>query len=259
MTYIPGMFTKSSPDSKNIPITDILKSAKHVVVLTGAGISVEGGVPTFRGKGGLWDRYDIEECATAEAMANRPDKVWEMHHELRKTVADCKPNPAHYTIAKMEEYYSDFKVVTQNVDNYHRDAGSTEIIELHGNIWKDKCLKEGTVTINKQLPLPELPPKCDNCGGMLRPDVVFFGEQLDPIVLSTAIQAAEFCDLMFVVGTSAVVQPAASLPFIAKQHNAFVIEVNIEATSVSFIADKSYYGKAGEVLPKLWDEFLSSV
>ncbi len=258
MTYIPGRFTKSSPESKNIPINDILRSAKHVFVLTGAGISVEGGVPTFRGKGGLWDRYDIDECATADAVANRPDKVWEMHYELRKTIAECKPNPAHYTIAKMEEYFTDFKVVTQNVDNYHQDAGSTDVIELHGNVWKDKCMKEGTVTINKELPLKELPPRCKNCGAMLRPDVVFFGESLDPISLSTAIQAAEFCDLMFVVGTSAVVQPSASLPFIAKQHNAFVIEVNIEATSVSFIADKSYYGKAGEVLPELWDKFLSS-
>lgn len=257
MNYLPGMFTKSSPKSKNISISDIFRSAKHVVVLTGAGISVEGGVPTFRGKGGLWDKYDVDEYATAEALANRPENVWEMHHELRKTVAECKPNPAHYTIAKMEEYFSDFKVVTQNVDNYHQDAGSTDVIELHGNIWKDKCMDEGKVTVNKKLPIKELPPKCDSCGAMLRPDVVFFGEALDPEVLSKAIQAAEFCDLMFVIGTSAVVQPAASLPFIAKQHNAVVVEVNIEATSVSFIADRSYYGKAGEVLPKLWDDFLN--
>jgi NAD-dependent deacetylase len=159
----------------------------------------------------------------------------------------------------MEEYFSDFKVVTQNVDNYHQDAGSTDVIELHGNVWKDKCMKEGTVTINKSLPLPELPPKCASCGSMLRPDVVFFGEPLDTFAIGTALQAAEFCDLIFVVGTSAVVQPAATLPFIAKEHNACIIEVNIEATSVSLIADKSYFGKAGEVLPELWDEFLSSV
>jgi NAD-dependent deacetylase len=256
MTYIPGMFTKSSPESKDVSVSDIFRSAKHVVVLTGAGISVEGGVPTFRGKGGLWDRYDVDKYATAEALANRPEDVWEMHHELRKTIAECKPNPAHYAIAKMEEKFPDLKVVTQNVDNYHQDAGSANVIELHGNVWKDVCTQEETVTINKTLPLQELPPKCENCGAMLRPGVVFFGEALDAGVLGTAIQAAEFCDLMFVIGTSAVVQPAASLPFIAKQHNAFVVEVNIEATSVSSIADKAYYGKAGEVLPELWDEFL---
>ncbi|MCK5561748.1 MAG: NAD-dependent deacylase [Thermoplasmata archaeon] len=257
MQGVSTTLTKTKDVVDSVSDIEILKTARHVVVLTGAGISAESLIPTFRGKGGLWEKYDIEEYATAEAVRFHPEKVWELHNELRALISQNKPNPAHYTIVEMEKHFPKFALITQNIDNYHQEAGSAGVIELHGNVWRDKCTKEGTITINKELPIKNFPPKCKSCGAIIRPDVVFFNEPLDTVVLGNAFQAVELCDLMFVVGTSVVVQPAASLPFIAKQNNAYLIEVNIEPTSVTYIADKSYFGKAGEVLPKLWDEFLS--
>jgi len=221
-----------------------------IVFLTGAGISSESGIPTFRGKGGLWEKYDPAEYATAEALRLRPEKVWEMHDELRQTIANQKPNQAHLAIAELENIFKNFTVITQNVDNYHQDAGSSNVLELHGNAWRVKCTAEGHSWVDKTVPFNELPPKC-SCGAPLRPDVVFFNEPLDPEVLDLAFSMASNAEIMFVVGTSFIVYPAAYVPVIAKQNGAIVLEFNLEPTALSSFADYSIFGAAGKTLPKL--------
>lgn len=231
-------------------IIKFFKPDSKIVVFTGAGISAESGIPTFRGKGGLWEKYDPAMVATAEALKLRPAKVWEMHDELRQTIDSCKPNPAHQAIAELEMYFNDVTVITQNVDNYHQDAGSTNILELHGNAWRVKCTVEDKIWVDKTVPYQELPPKC-SCGAMLRPDVVFFGESLDQDILNSAFSIAGSADIMFVLGTSYVVVPAAYLPVIAQQNGAKIIDINIETTPIPVFTDASIVGKAGIVLPEL--------
>jgi NAD-dependent deacetylase len=235
------------------PIAKTLKHFKYdtrLVILTGAGASEESGIPTFRGKGGLWEKYDLTEVATAEAIRLRPEKVWVMHDELRQTLASCKPNPGHYAVAELESHFKNVIVITQNVDNYHQDAGSSRVLELHGNAWKVKCTAEGKSWVDKTVPYDELPPRC-SCGAILRPDVVFFDEPLDNAVLTQAFSEAAQAQIMLVVGTSYVVYPAAYLPILAKQNGALLIEINIEPTPFSTLADVSIYGRSGEVLPEL--------
>ena len=226
------------------------KPESQIVVLTGAGISAESGVPTFRGKGGLWEKYDPAVVATAEALKLRPREVWEMHDELRQIIAGCKPNPAHIAIAKLEKMFKNLTVVTQNVDNYHQDAGSTNVLELHGNAWRVKCTAEGTCWVDRTVPYKELPPKC-SCGAMLRPDVVFFNEPLNQDVLETAFSIASKTDIMLVVGTSYTVYPAAYLPVLAKENDAVLMEFNIEPTPITSFANVSIFGKSGAILPEL--------
>ena len=226
------------------------KPDSRIVIVTGAGISAESGVPTFRGKGGLWEKYDPAEVATAEALSERPEKVWEMHDALRQTLNACKPNPAHHAIAELQRLFEHVTVITQNVDNYHQDAGSKQVIEMHGNAWRVKCTAEGTTWMDKTVPYKELPPKC-SCGAMIRPDVVFFNEPLDPVVLETAFDEAENAEIMFVVGTSYLVYPAAYLPVLAKETGALLVEINIEVTPLFSSADFSLIGKAGTILPEL--------
>ncbi len=161
-----------------------------------------------------------------------------------------KPNPAHLAIAALEERSADFVLLTQNIDGLHRQAGSRNILEIHGNIWHVRCLAEGTVSENREVPLTELPPHC-SCGAMLRPHVVWFGESLDPVVLQECFQAIERCDALIVAGTSAIVQPSASFPIMARQQGATVVEVNMESTPISTVVSASLFGKAGELLPKL--------
>lgn len=236
------------PDS----VIDILVSAEHVTVLTGAGVSAESGVPTFRGKNGLWRNHDPMQLATPEAFERDPVLVWEWYVYRRGLMADVKPNPAHLAIAELEGIYSDFLLITQNVDDLHRRAGSTKLVELHGNIFKVRCSR----CERKELDMPdlrELPPKCE-CGGNLRPDVVWFGEPLPKNALDIAAQASARCDCMLVVGTSAVVQPAASLPLLAKRGGAFVAEVNNETTPISALVDVSFLGRAGELMPRLTEK-----
>jgi NAD-dependent deacetylase len=224
--------------------------AKRVIVLTGAGVSAESGVPTFRGADGLWRRHRAEDLATPGAFARDPRLVWEWYDWRRQLIATRQPNAAHEAIAALETHVPDFLLVTQNVDGLHRRAGSRRMAELHGNLWRVRCLTEGAVTDNLEVPLPSLPPRCA-CGALLRPDVVWFGEALPTDAIRTAWDAAESCDVMLVVGTSALVQPAASLPMVAKAHGAYVAEVNLEATPLTRIADESHCGKAGEILPRL--------
>jgi len=225
-----------------------LERDTRVVVFTGAGMSAESGIPTFRGKGGLWEKYDPAVVATAEALQLRPRAVWEMHDTLRQTIAACKPNPGHDAIAELEDLFSAVTVITQNVDNFHQDAGSTNVYELHGNAWRVKCVAEGKSWVDRTVPYEELPPKCQ-CGAMLRPDVVFFNEPLDEAVLNKSFIEAGKAKLMLIVGTSYTVYPAAYVPILAKQNGALLVEFNIEYTGLSAFADVSFYGKSGEILP----------
>jgi len=227
-----------------------LEQARSVTVLTGAGVSAESGVPTFRGSDGLWRRYRAEDLATPEAFLRDPALVWEWYDWRRQLIAKCRPNPAHSAIAALEGRFQDFWLITQNVDGLHRMAGSRRIVELHGNLWRVRCLEEEKTTEQHDVPLREIPPRCA-CGGLLRPDVVWFGEALSPDAIREAFEAAESCDVMLVVGTSALVQPAASLPLVSKEHGAYVVEVNLEPTPLTALADESHHGKAGEILPRL--------
>lgn len=233
-------------------------SLRHVAVLTGAGISAESGIPTFRGEDGLWRRYRAEELATPQSFRTNPALVWEWYDWRRGLIADCAPNAAHLTLAEMESYCDDFTLITQNVDGLHRQAGSRQILELHGNIWRVRCTAEGLAWENREVPLSRMPPRCE-CGAILRPDVVWFGETLDPNVLKAAHAAAERCDLMLVVGTSAVVQPAASLPSMARRRGAYLVELNVQETPLSPYADEVILGPAASELPALWARLRGSL
>ncbi len=228
---------------------------RRVTVLTGAGISAESGVPTFRGEDGLWRQYRPEELATPEAFARDPRLVWEWYDWRRRLIGACRPNRAHHTLADMEAGLPDFTLITQNVDGLHHMAGSRRVLELHGNIWRLRCTREGTTHEDRRTPLPDLPPHCADCGALLRPDVVWFGESLPSEILEAAFAAAAACDVMLVVGTSAVVQPAASLPLIARQRGAAIVEVNPQATPLSDFADLVLRQPAAQALPQLWERW----
>lgn len=236
-------------------LSTIFSKKSSVAILTGAGVSAESGMPTFRGEDGWWRNYRAEELATPDAFARDPKLVWEWYDMRRKIIHDTKPNPAHKTIAEMEKYFDNFNLITQNVDGLHNRAGSKSIIELHGNLWRVKCIEEDKKFEFLEVPLSKIPPKCD-CGALIRPDVVWFGEMLPQDQLEAAFEAAQKCEVMFVVGTSAVVQPAASIPILAKQSDATVIEVNLEPTPLTALVDYSFTGKAGEVLPNLWKHII---
>lgn len=238
-------------------LVHLLKSTRRVVVLTGAGISAESGVPTFRGEDGLWRKYRAEELATPSAFHQNPKLVWEWYDWRRGLIASKEPNPGHKVIASWESVFPSFHLITQNVDGLHQKAGSKNVLELHGNIWKVRCIEEGSVSENFQTPLSEIPPHCPHCGALLRPDVVWFGEALPSSVLQKSLLLSSSCEVMFVVGTSAVVQPAATLPYSASEAGAKIVEINPSATPLSTYADFSFRGKAGAILP-LVDERLRS-
>lgn len=227
-----------------------LASATHVAALTGAGISAESGVPVFRGPGGLWRQYRPEDLATPEAFARDPRLVWEWYDWRRARVAEAAPNPAHYALAKLEHTVTAFTLITQNVDGLHDRAGSRHMLKLHGDLWWLRCTGCEKQTHNSEVPLASLPPRCE-CGALLRPAVVWFGEPLDEGVLRAAFEAASKAQVFFVIGTSALVQPAAMLPFVAQEHGARVIEVNPQRTALSPHADLHLAGPAGEYLPQL--------
>jgi NAD-dependent deacetylase len=227
-----------------------LAEAERVVVLTGAGISAESGVPTFRGAGGLWRQHRPEDLATPEAFARGPRLVWDWYDWRRARVAKAEPNPGHMALAQLERRVPDFTLITQNVDGLHQRAGSRRVLKLHGDIWTLHCLGCGLEETNHDVPLREIPPRC-SCGGLFRPGVVWFGEALPADVLRHAMEAAAHAQVFLVVGTSAVVQPAASLPLLAQQNGAKLVEVNLEETPLSAQADASFWGKAGELLPRL--------
>lgn len=226
--------------------------ARRVACLTGAGISAESGVPTFRGGAGTaiweWRGRPFTELSSAELLAADPKLVWEWFEYRRGLMKAVRPNPGHAALAAWEKRFEEVTVATQNIDGLHAAAGSTRVLELHGNLWRGRCLACGRRRDLPETPLREIPPLCP-CGSPLRPDVVLFGETLPEGVYDRALEAAEACDLFFVVGTSAVVYPAALLPMAAKRAGAFVVEVNPEETELSGRLDASIFGKAGEVLP----------
>ena len=232
-------------------LVEQIAAAKSLVVFTGSGVSAESGIPTFRGAGGLWEGFRSEELATWPAFERDPEKVWRWYDYRRQLIADVEPNPAHRAIADLEPAFRTFRLITQNIDGLHQKAGSTAPIELHGNIWRARCTKEHTVVELTECPLRTFPPLCEKCGSPLRPDVVWFGEPLPPTAFESSYDAAACCDAMLVVGTSAQVMPAASLPLVAKHNGAFVVEVNTGFTAVSALIDVTLMGQAGELLPKL--------
>ncbi len=227
-----------------------LAGCERVAVLTGAGISAESGVPTFRGQDGLWRQYRATDLATPEAFAEDSRLVWEFYNWRRQVLAPLHPNPGHLALAAMESRFPRFTLITQNIDGLHQTAGSRKVIELHGNIWWVRCTGCGNLTEDRRVPLPEL-PACEACGALLRPHVVWFGEMLDPKILDQAYRALETCQVMMVIGTSGVVQPAASMGAAARRRGAFVAEINLEPTPYTDIYDLSILGKSGEVLPLL--------
>lgn len=228
-----------------------LHQAERVVVLTGAGISAESGVPTFReAQTGDWAQYDPRELATPQAFARTPRLVWEWYDWRRKLIQKAKPNLAHYALVDLEQSLPTFLLVTQNIDGFHWLAGSRDMIELHGNIARTKCSEEGHI-VSWWADTGEVPPRCPHCGNFLRPDVVLLGEGIQQQALRTAYDAVAGCDVLISIGTSAVVQPAAGLPLLAKRMGARVVEINPEQTSLSVVADWSVRGKASAIVPEL--------
>jgi NAD-dependent deacetylase len=228
------------------------------VVLTGAGISAESGVPTFRGGGDssmwTWRGRPVTELSSAGMIASNPSLVWEWFDYRRGVLQDLQPNPGHYALAQWEQRFEEFTLCTQNIDDLHRVAGSLKLLELHGNIWRARCLRCRSTFEARECPLEQNPPLCLACGNAARPDVVLFGELVSEEIFERAEEAACRADLFFVIGTSAVVYPAAALPIVAKQAGARVIEINPEQTDISFMVDVTVLGKAGDILPQFVKE-----
>lgn len=223
---------------------------ESVVFFTGAGMSAESGVPTFRGPGGVWKTYDYEEYACQEAFDADPARVWEFHNYRRGIVAQCEPNRGHRLIAELEGRLK-VTVVTQNIDGLHQQAGSTHVVELHGGLWRVRCDGCGHRQEGRESPFED--PRCPACGGWLRPDIVWFGDLLDMSRIRAAEDAMAECDVMVAIGTSGVVFPAAALPMVAKQAGAAMVEVNVEPTEMSALYDVHLRGPAGEMLPRLME------
>jgi len=228
---------------------NILHNAEYLIALTGAGISQESNVPTFRGQDGLWRQYNAMELATPNAFRQNPEIVWEWYAWRQGLIANCEPNPAHLTLAKWENEGILKVLITQNVDGLHHRAGSKNPLLVHGNLWDLKCTHcgyRGSIST----PVTRL-PRCPECQALLRPDVVWFGEGLPSKVLDQVFVELERADAIMVIGTSAMVQPSASFPLVVQRHGGQIIEVNIEVTPLTAIADIHLRGKAGELLPQI--------
>lgn len=236
----------------------LIHQANALTILTGAGVSKESGVPTFRDAlEGLWAQYDPQHLATPQAFMANPKLVWDWYEWRRKLASEVAPNAGHIALAELERIKDDVHIITQNVDDLHEQAGSQNVIHLHGNIATHKCFDNcrgiptlidiTTLTYNKDA----VPPKCPYCGANIRPNVVWFGENLPQYELNTAIKYSQNCDVMLVVGTSGLVAPASELPRIAKQHGAKIIEVNPDTSTITHYADIKLEGASGEILPKV--------
>jgi NAD-dependent deacetylase len=237
------------------PLVNALQTARAVVMLTGAGVSAESGIPTFRdAMEGLWAKFDPSELATPEAFARDPVTVTRWYDSRRETCAAARPNPAHQALAHMqqaiENEHRQFTLITQNVDRLHQAAGSRGVIELHGTLWVWRCVLCGEEREEREVPFKEHPPKC-TCGGNRRPAVVWFGEALPEEAITRSYTALESCNLFFSIGTSAVVEPAASFLHAARRHGAKIAEINKDPTPASHLADWSILGRTGELLPEL--------
>ncbi len=241
-------------------ITDLKRrvaDAESIVVFTGAGMSAESGVPTYRGQGGLWKNFRAQDLATLEAFDRDPALVWGWYRDRRNKLLEVEPNDGHRAIAEAASRIPVI-LVTQNVDGLHTFAGSEDPLEFHGNIWREHCTacpatSDKSHFWREKIPEPENDPlpECPDCAALVRPSVVWFGEQLDPQVIEAAFKAAEGCDLMFVIGTSGEVQPAASLPLIARRSGAFVVEINLEPTVLTDRCNTSLFEPAARVLPNI--------
>ena len=233
------------------PLLTALAGARNVVAFTGAGMSSESGVPTFRGTDGIWKKFKPEELANVDAFMKNPELVWEWYAHRKRIIAGIQPNPGHYALAKMEKMFSRFAIVTQNIDNLHRRAGSTTVYELHGNIERNYCMECHAPYSNEEILRSQGVPHCHECNGIVRPDVVWFGELLPDDEWEKAVRAAESADVLFSIGTSGVVYPAASIPLMAVQRGAYVVEINPEPTPLTDRADTYLKGQAGVILPAL--------
>lgn len=228
-----------------------INSDLRVAVLTGAGISAESGVPIFRGKGSMWENKEAKRLASRAGPPWNTKETWEFYEWRRRLVSRCRPNNAHLTLVEMERYFKHFSLITQNVDGLHARAGSTNILELHGNMWKGRCPKDGQIVDLPHTPLETLPPY-HSCGTPLRPHIIQFGESLDQNILHAAMAASSNAQLFLVIGTSGVVSPARELPLLALKNGAFVIEVNRDPTVLTPYVSLSLRGEAAKILPGLW-------
>ncbi|MGB0910414.1 MAG: SIR2 family NAD-dependent protein deacylase [Nitrospirales bacterium] len=227
-----------------------LAQAKSVTVLTGAGISADSGVPTFRGAEGLWKNFRPEELASPDAFEQDPKLVWEWYNWRRELLSTKKPNAAHDALVEIEQRIESFWLITQNVDGLHRAAGSTNVSEIHGNIWKVRCTNCRTIEPNHDVPI-EILPRCTGCNGLLRPHIVWFGESLAQEDLDASFSALRNCEILLIIGTSGLVYPAASFAPIAKEQGAFIVELNLDTTPHSDLVDVSFQGRAKELIPQL--------
>jgi NAD-dependent deacetylase len=238
-------------------LIQLLRQSGHIATLTGAGVSAESGLQTFRETASsagstqaLWSQYRPEDLATPEAFERNPELVWDFYAMRRLKAGEVKPNPGHLAIAEMGRHIPEFTLITQNVDGLHQKAGSIRVIELHRNITRIKC-SHGCGVFTEWEDIPGQVPTCPNCGAKLRPDVVWFGEMLPRAELEAAQEAARNCQIFFSIGTSGLVQPAASLAWLARRSEAVLVEVNTEETSLTASVDYFLQGKSGEVMPEL--------
>lgn len=250
-----------SPEGQNLAFKEkISEAAKRVagaksVALTGSGISVASGIMPFRGKGGLWEKYDPEEMASIETFKRNPKNAWVMHKEVYEVVGKARPNPAHFALARLEAMGLMRSVITQNIDGLHQKAGNKTVIEFHGNIIKLICLECAALYPTSETDLSSLPPLCPVCRGVLKPNAVFFGEAIPRQALYRAHEETQQCRVMLVVGTSGIVEPAASLPLVAKSKGAYIIEVNPEPSYLTASVTALFLqGKAEEILPAILEE-----
>lgn len=234
----------------------VLAQAKRVAVLTGAGISAESGVPTFRDKHGLWQKFKPEELASMDGFLRNPELVWEWYQSRRHVIHTVQPNPGHVALAEMEQLFPAFTLITQNIDRLHQRAGSTQVYELHGNIIDNYCVRcthPHDYQYSEETAQQTI-PRCTYCGGLVRPAVVWFGEMLPEDVLLTAQEAAMECDVFLSIGTSAEVYPAAHLPLYARQAGAYVVEINPTPTQLTPLVDAAIQAPSGKALPLIVEQ-----
>ena len=225
-----------------------IKKYNKIVLFTGAGMSAESGVPTYRGSGGIWHKYNWEEYACQDAFERNPEKVLDFHELRRKSVLECQPHNGHQFISDLQKSHIGVTVVTQNIDGMHRQAGTENVMELHGSLWRLRC--DDCSIVIEDIGESFSKKKCD-CGNYLRPDIVWFGDMLNPNVIQKASDAVQKCDLFISIGTSGVVWPAAGFPMEAKNNGAYCIEINTERTELSYLFDEVIEGKASKVLTDL--------
>ena len=228
-----------------------IPGVRCLVAFTGAGMSAESGVSTFRGEDGIWQKFKPEELASFDAFIRNPSLVWEWYAHRKKVLSSVEPNPGHLALANMETLFPEVHVITQNIDNLHRRAGSQRVHELHGNLQRNYCIDCRNPVSNEGLDLDAGAPRCRQCGGLIRPDVIWFGELLPLDAWDRSIEACRRADLFLSIGTSGVVYPAATLPGIARGAGAYVVEINPEYTALSDFVDETILGKSGEILPEV--------